>query len=154
MWVGGRICPPFPCVSYDATKRVSRWQRVTYRDAGPKRCHHSQTSRVQFHSLSFLPLRAQKLGAFIIINLMVRDSLFCCWCKLKQHGKQQQFEADFQSIRHYWLQYFFLCDLFAWNPLHWNFVQLLFQDFSYLSISFIICAVNLINFIFISCNSF
>ena len=24
---GGRIRPPFPCVSYEATKRVSLWQR-------------------------------------------------------------------------------------------------------------------------------
>ena len=27
-WAEGRIHPPFPCVSYEATKRVSRWQRV------------------------------------------------------------------------------------------------------------------------------
>ena len=27
-WMGGRIRPPFPSVSYEAAKRVSRWQRV------------------------------------------------------------------------------------------------------------------------------
>ena len=57
-WVGGRIQPPFPCVSYKTTNRVSQCQRVytwnyaghlynPYRDAGPKLCHHSQTSRAQ-----------------------------------------------------------------------------------------------------------
>ena len=25
---GGRIRPPLPCVSYEATKRMSRWQRI------------------------------------------------------------------------------------------------------------------------------
>ena len=28
LWVVGRIRQPFPCVSYEATKRVSQWQRV------------------------------------------------------------------------------------------------------------------------------
>ena len=28
LWVGGRIRPPFPYVSYEATKSVSQWQRV------------------------------------------------------------------------------------------------------------------------------
>ena len=28
LWVGAGIHPPFPCVSYEATKRVSRWQCV------------------------------------------------------------------------------------------------------------------------------
>ena len=62
--VGG-IRPPFPCVSYEVTKRMYRLQRVYSvglrrlpvepiqswlkrpRDAGPKRCHNSQTSRAQ-----------------------------------------------------------------------------------------------------------
>ena len=59
MWAGGKIRPPFLCVSYEATKRVSQWQRIygvglyagllcnlynlswRDRDAGPKRCHYS-----------------------------------------------------------------------------------------------------------------
>ena len=60
----GTTHPSSPCVSYEATKRESRWQRVygvglhrppvlplhklkKPRDAGPKRCHYSQTSRAQ-----------------------------------------------------------------------------------------------------------
>ena len=28
LWAGDRIRPPFPCVSYEATKMVYRWRRV------------------------------------------------------------------------------------------------------------------------------
>ena len=28
IWVRHRICLPFPCVSYETTKRVSQWQQV------------------------------------------------------------------------------------------------------------------------------
>ena len=45
LWTGSRVRPPFPSVSYEATKR--RRPPVLYRNAGPKRCHHSQTSRTQ-----------------------------------------------------------------------------------------------------------
>ena len=58
LWPQGIIRPPFPYVSYEATKWVSRRQHVygvgypgllcyLYRDFGLKRCHHSQTSRAQ-----------------------------------------------------------------------------------------------------------
>ena len=57
---GCRRHPLFSCVPYETTKRVSRWQHVysvgqrragllchLYRNAGPKHCHHCQTSRDQ-----------------------------------------------------------------------------------------------------------
>ena len=28
LWAGGRMHPIFPCLSYEATKSVSRWQRI------------------------------------------------------------------------------------------------------------------------------
>ena len=35
---GGRIRPPYPCVSYEATKRVSWWQRIYKRGTTPASC--------------------------------------------------------------------------------------------------------------------
>ena len=38
LWAGGRTRPPFPCVSHEATKRVSLCQRVYKRGTTPASC--------------------------------------------------------------------------------------------------------------------
>ena len=88
-WGVDVIRPPFPCVSYEATKRVSRWQRVygvklcRGRDRGmpaqnapflrsqhsPLKFLHTPPPPTSLSPVSFLPLPARELRAIIIIIL-------------------------------------------------------------------------------------
>ena len=54
--VGGMIRPPYPCVSYEATKRVSRCQRVYKRGTTPASCVSSTWMPAQIAANILKPL--------------------------------------------------------------------------------------------------